>query len=179
MINGVRLDQRLPKCTSASGTQPSEVRAIDQANRPHSERQFGLSAGRTPHPVFWVIAIALVVIATTLVTRPDGPSWPPDLIDSAMGQPVTSAGARGVFAFTGQLTKSTFGVYLVDVDAMTMWTYEYEPARGCLRLASARTWRYDRYLEDYNTCNLSPAEVEKMIENQRAYRLQSSENDMP
>lgn len=120
-----------------------------------------------------------MVIATTLVTRPEGTSWPPDLIDSAMGQPVTSAGARGVFAFTGQLTKSTFGVYLVDVDAMTMWTYEYEPARRCLRLASARTWRYDRYLEDYNTCNLPPAEVEKMIENQRAYRLQSSESDMP
>ena len=158
---------------------PSEVRTIDHLDSPHSERQTGLSAGRTPHPIFWVIAIALVVIATTLVTRQEGTSWPPDFIDSAMGQPVTSAGARGVFAFTGQLTKSTFGVYLVDVDAMTMWTYEYKPARGCLRLASARTWRYDRYLEDYNTCNLSPAEVEKMIENQRAYRLQSSESDMP
>lgn len=96
-----------------------------------------------------------------------------------MGQPVTSAGARGVFAFTGQLTKSTFGVYLVDVDAMTMWTYEYEPARSCLRLVSARTWRYDRYLENYNTCNLPPEVVEKMIEDQRAYRLQASESDMP
>ncbi|MCH8150475.1 MAG: hypothetical protein IH987_21270 [Planctomycetes bacterium] len=126
-----------------------------------------------------MIAIALVVIATTLVARSDGPSWPPSLIDSAMGQPVTSAGARGVFAFTGQLTKSTFGVYLVDVDAMTMWTYEYVPARGCLKLASARTWRYDRYLENYNTCNLPPEVVEKMIEDQRAYRLQSSESNMP
>ena len=179
MINGVRPDQRFPKCTSAARTQPSEVRAIDQADRPHPEQRTGFSAKRTPHPVFWVIAIALVVIATTLVTRPEGPSWPPNLIDSAMGQSVTSAGARGVFAFTGQLTKSTFGVHLVDVDAMTMWTYEYEPARGCLRLASARTWRYDRYLENFNTCNLPPDVVEKMIEDQRAYRLQSSENDMP
>ncbi len=125
--------------------------------------------------MFWLIAAALVVIAITLAVRSDG--LPVDSI--AVGQPVTSAGARGVFAFSGQLSKSTYGVYMVDVDAMTMWVYEYLPQKGCLRLAGARTWRYDRYLENHNICDLPPEIVERMVEEQRQYRRQSSETQMP
>ena len=47
------------------------------------------------------------------------------------------------------------------------------------RLAAARTWRYDRYLENHNLCDLPPDAVEQMIEDQRRYRLQSSESQMP
>lgn len=128
-----------------------------------------------PHPVFWVIACALVVIAGAEVFRDRGP----DLANVAFGQAVASGGARGVFAFSGQLSKNTYGVYLVDVDAMTMWVYEYTQPKNCLRLAAARTWRYDRYLENHNICDLPPEVVEQMIEQQRQYRLQSSENEMP
>ena len=128
-----------------------------------------------PHPVFWVIACALVVIATMLVLRQDALE-PRGL---AFGQPVVSGGARGVFAFSGQLSKGAFGVYMVDVDAMTTWVYEYLPQKGCLRLAAARTWRYDRYLEDYNLCGLPPDAVERMVDDQREYRIQASESEMP
>ena len=55
----------------------------------------------------WVIAVALVVIAVCLVMLVDRRSV-------AHAQSVSHAGARGVFAFTGQLTKSTYGVFLVD-----------------------------------------------------------------
>ncbi len=96
-----------------------------------------------------------------------------------MAQASTSGGARGVFAFSGQFSKSTYGVYVVDVDAMTIWSYEQQPQKGCLRLASARTWRYDRYLESYNICDLPPNVVEQMVEDQRKYRLQASEREMP
>lgn len=128
-----------------------------------------------PHPVYWVIAIALTVIATTLVVRDGGIS----LGSAAFAQPVTSGGARGVFAFSGQLSAGTYGVYMVDVDAMTMWVYEYLPKKGCVRLAAARTWRYDRYLENHNVCDLPPDVVEQMVEEQRRFRLQSSESKMP
>lgn len=128
-----------------------------------------------PHPVFWVIAGALLVIATTMVVRPDGLST----AGIAFGDPVTSGGARGVFAFSGQLSKGTYGVYVVDVDAMTLWVYEYLQQKGCLRLAGARTWRYDRYLENHNICDLPPEIVEQMVEEQRQYRRQSSESKMP
>ena len=88
-------------------------------------------------------------------------------------------GARGVFAFSGQLSKGTYGLYMVDADTMTIWVYEYLPQKGCLRLAASRTWRYDRYLENYNTCDLPPEMVEQMIDQQRQERLQSSEMKEP
>ena len=94
---------------------------------------------------------------------------------TSFAQSAGGAGARGVFAFSGQLSKSTYGVFVVDTDASTIWAYEYLAAKGCLRLAGARTWRYDRYLENYNSCDLSPEAVEQMVEEQRQYRLQASE----
>ena len=145
-------------------------------NERSSEHMTAVSVSRrAPHPVFWVIAATLIVIATTLVIQPGGS--PADSV--AFGQPVMSGGARGVFAFSGQLSKGTYGVYMVDVDAMTTWVYEYLPQKGCLRLAGARTWRYDRYLENYNLCGLPPGDVEQMVEEQRQYRQQSSERQMP
>ncbi len=155
-----------------------EVPAISTGECPEESPEVAGVLRRSPHPVYWVIAASLVVIATTLVVRPGGGSGPiPG--GAAFAQAVTSGGARGVFAFSGQLSKSTYGVYVVDVDAMTIWTYEYLPQKGCLRLAAARTWRYDRYLENHNICDLPPDVVEKMIEDQRQYRLQSSESEMP
>jgi hypothetical protein len=132
----------------------------------------------TPHPVYWVIAFALVVIATVLVVRPDATQIPM-LGNPALAQSVSSGGARGLFAFSGQLSKSTYGLYMVDMDTMTVWVYEYLPQKDCLRLAAARTWRYDRYLENHNICDLAPDAVEQMIEDQRQYRRRTSETETP
>ena len=129
----------------------------------------------SPHPVYWMIAGALATIAVSMVVQRSGSP----LSGMAFGQPTTSAGARGVFAFSGQLTKNTYGVYVVDTDTATMWMYEYLGAKGCLRLAAARTWRFDRYLENHNVCDLPPETVEQMIEEQRLNRKQSDESKMP
>jgi len=118
------------------------------------------------------------VIAVAEVVRVSGAGGP-TIDGQAFAQPVSSGGARGLFAFSGQLSKTTYGVYMVDLDAMTTWVYEYLPQKGCLRLAAARTWRYDRYLENYNICDLPPEVVEQMIEDQRQHRLQQSERDIP
>lgn len=131
-----------------------------------------------PHPVYWVATAALTVIATALVMRPPGMRTA-ILGNPAFAQAVSSGGARGLFAFSGQLSKTTYGVYMVDLDTMTVWVYEYLPQKGCLRLAAARTWRYDRYLENHNICDLPPDVVEQMIEEQRRYRLDGSESKMP
>lgn len=154
---------------------PPEILTIT-TDQQKSDSSIASPAGpKSPHPVFWVIAAALVVIATTLAFRSDGSAGG----GVAWGQAVTSGGSRGVFAFSGQLSKGMYGVYMVDVDAMTMWVYEYLPQKGCLRLAAARTWRYDRYLENHNICDLPPGIVEQMVEEQRQYRRQSSESQMP
>ena len=115
----------------------------------------------------WVIAVCLAIIATCLVLRLDeGPAL--------QAQPVAQAGARGIFAFTGQLTKGTYGVFMVDVDVGTLWCYEYVPGKRELRLVAARSWKYDRYLEEFNVEeSTSPAEIERLVEEQRARKLQS------
>ena len=141
----------------------------------NESQQFDAPRKSAPHPVFWLIAGALLTIAVTQLT--DRGASP--LSGAAFAQPTTSAGARGVFASSGQLTKTTYGVYVVDTDTATMWMYEYNGAKGCLRLAASRSWRFDRYLENHNLCDLPPETVEQMIEEQRLNRKQSDESKMP
>ena len=117
----------------------------------------------------WVIAISLAVIATCLVLRLDGPST-----GQVLAQPVAQSGARGIFAFTGQLSKSTYGVFMVDVDTTTLWCYEVLPAKPLLKLLAARSWKYDRYLENLNgDPEMSPEVIEELVEQQRRRKLQS------
>ncbi len=173
----VRLGRTLRKAPASKG------KAIDsQENTQVQSDVSSLANSRfrrpMPHPVYWVIAVALAVIAVQMVARPGGaPDWLQG--NPALAQAVTSGGSRGIFAFSGQMSKSTYGLYMVDVDAMTLWVYEYQPQKGCMRLAASRTWRYDRYLENHNICDLPPDVVEQMVEDQRRYRLQSSESQMP
>jgi hypothetical protein len=114
--------------------------------------------------VWWVIAGSLVLIALNLTMR-DG-----SILDKAMAQNVRWAGSRGIFAFTGPLTPSTHGVFMVDVDTANLWCYELVSVDGVkrLRLVASRSWIHDRHLEDYNVDGLSPSDVEEMVNDQRA-----------
>ena len=116
----------------------------------------------------WLIAGLLAFIAAMLVTDQNGRI---DLTDRAVAQIGSSAGAGGIMAFTGQLNRDQYGLVMVDVDAGTVWIYEYIRAggrgAGRLKLVAARSWIYDRYLEDYNCAPLRPAEVAKLVAQQR------------
>jgi hypothetical protein len=127
---------------------------------------------RPPHPVFWIIAACLAVL-TLRTVLPQGGAIDP----AAFAQTTAGAGARGVFAFSGEITKGVSGVWMVDTDTNTIWAYEYQAQKGCLRLAAARTWRYDRYLENFNGCDPPPDAVERMIEEQRQFRLDQADPD--
>ncbi len=175
MAHRVRQGERVAPQRDIGGDCPSLRRSSAIADHEPTPNTVPRPLRASLPAVQWVIAIALVVIATTLVSRSD--SQQP--AGTVFGQGVTSGGARGVFAFSGQLSKGAYGVYMVDVDAMTTWVYEYLPQKGCLRLAAGRTWRYDRYLENYNLCGLPPGDVEQMIEDQRRFRQRSSESQMP
>ena len=124
-------------------------------------------SGPSPR-VWWLIGLSLAVIAACLVLRLDGLLVPP-----ATAQVQAGAGARGVFAFPAQMTKTTYGLFMVDVDTGTIWCYEFTGQRK-LRLAAARSWRFDRYLEDFNGEDLTPTEVEKLVEQEREAKLQST-----
>lgn len=114
--------------------------------------------------VLWIIAILLAVIAVGLWTRP-----PVDLLPSALAQGQPLAGARGVYAFTGQLDANRSGLFMLDVDQGTIWCYELENQGGTrkLRLVAARTWLYDRYLQDFNCAPPDFRMVQKLVAEQR------------
>ena len=135
---------------------------------------------RRAQPVLWIIAGLLAVIALELGLRPRGPSRGPQ----ALGQLEPRAGARGVYAFTGQLDKNTYGLFMLDVDAGTIWCYEFTgkpPQDRRLRLSAARLWLYDRYLENFNVDGLTPDEVAEYVEDLRRQKLDAgrSETEVP
>ncbi|HRX86313.1 MAG TPA: hypothetical protein P5572_14935 [Phycisphaerae bacterium] len=118
-----------------------------------------------------MIAISLALIALSLVLRlDDGAS------SRAYAQPTLSGGARGVFAFTGQLTRDSYGLFMVDVDVGTVWCYRYMTSGDkVLKLVAVRDWRYDRYLPEYGT--EPPIDVIKQQVEQ--YRAASHNNTPP
>lgn len=120
------------------------------------------SAPRERQTVLWIIALLLAVIATALLMRGSASSWvAPAFGDSPM------VGARGVFAFTGQLDKSSYGLFMVDVDNRTVWCYQYLPSTRKLRLVAARSFGHDRYLEDYNIEDPTIEDVKGLLNEQR------------
>jgi hypothetical protein len=131
-----------------------------------SEYQHTIRSGTGPsQTALWVIAILLASVATALWVRPgDGP------LPTALAQGQALAGARGIFAFTGPLSRDQYGLFMLDVDQGTLWCYAFETAGGTskLRLVAARTWIYDRYLQDFNCAAPDFRMVQQLVSQQRA-----------
>lgn len=120
-----------------------------------------------------MIAISLALIAMCLVLRLDDPAR-----QFALAQPSGSGGARGVFAFTGQLSKESYGVFMVDVDAGTIWCYRFSSGKNVLALVAARDWRYDRYLTNWSTEPDIDA-IKSILEQQRSAARASGSAALP
>lgn len=123
-----------------------------------------IPSGKPGQAVQWVIAGLLAVIAVGLWVHPDA-----SLLRPAQAQGPALAGARGVFAFTGPLDREQYGLFMLDVDQGTVWCYGFDRVGGTrkLRLIAARTWVYDRYLQDFNCAEPSFREVQALVQQQR------------
>lgn len=101
-------------------------------------------------------------------------------LPEALAQNPSVAGARGIFAFTGQLDSDRYGLFMIDIEQGTIWVYELEGGGGArkLRLAAARTWLYDRYLKDFNCAAPSFREVQELVTRERA-QLTAQRNSDP
>ena len=117
------------------------------------------------HVAQWVIAVLLAFIAGILWTRPSG-----ELAPTALAQSAPLVGARGVYAFTGQLDRNRYGLFMLDIEQGTIWCYEIDNVNGVrkLRLTAARSWVYDRYLRDFNCAGLTYKQVAELLEQERA-----------
>lgn len=62
-------------------------------------------------------------------------------------------GTDRVLAFTGQIDRDAWGLFLVDPLERTVCVYQVESVSGArrLRLLAARSYEHDRFLRDFNT----------------------------
>jgi hypothetical protein len=134
---------------------------------------------RAKNPVavaLYVNAAVLAAILLTLLARSPVSRFSPE----AFGQfqpPI--AGGGGVFVMPAQFHSDLWGCYLLDVDAQTLCTYEYDVAKRQLRLTSARSFRFDRMLKDFATYP-PPWEVQQMVEQEREdQRVRESKSPAP
>ncbi len=118
---------------------------------------------RQNQTVLWIIAILLAIIATALIVRPNSPFQ----LQAAYGDS-RMVGANGIFAFTGQIDRNSYGLFMMDVDNNNIWCYQYVPSTGKMRLVAARSFLYDKLLEDYNGGGPTVSDVQKMLDDQRA-----------
>lgn len=80
----------------------------------------------------------------------------------------TSPGA-GTLVVAGQITRDTYGLYLVDPPSSRICVYLWVPGgpSGKLKLVAARNYTYDLQLNEYNT-ELLPGEIKKIVDEARA-----------
>lgn len=122
--------------------------------------------------VAWVIAILLAVIATCEVMRASDAG----IVSAAPGALAPQRiGARGLFAFAGQIGPRSYGLFMVDTEAGNLWCYEYDRDRHKLRLLAARSFLYDRLLEEYNVESPTPGEVAQLVKRLQAHKASDSE----
>ena len=108
----------------------------------------------------WCVVGLLAVIAACLLVEV-GVS-----VSTGQAPATTAGGMKNVFVVAGQITKDTYGLYLVDVEYGTICMYDWVPQKQKLRLMAARTFLFDRQLDDYNT-EISPGEIKKLVAQQK------------
>ena len=125
----------------------------------------------------YVNAALLVALLVALLTRGGGSG--PSLLPAALAQNQQSAigGGAGVFIVPAQFSETSYGCYIMDVDAQTVCAYQYFGKQ--LKLVAARHFRWDRRLHQFNSENPTPDDVRKMIEREEQDARVKQNNDAP
>lgn len=130
--------------------------------RPETERRWLL-------PAFIVVVVLCLFFAANRLGSP------------ANAQADLQTGREGqILVIPVQLERDSYGLVMVDTVAQTMWVYKLNsrgPAHKRLELLAARSWQYDRLLQQYNTAEPKPQQVKKLLEEfgqQQEQKLQNS-----
>jgi hypothetical protein len=124
----------------------------------------------------YVNAALLLVIAGVFSMRSSGAH---SILPSALAQNQAAiGGGAGVFIVPAQFSETSYGCYIMDVDAQTVCAYQYYGKQ--LRLVAARNFRWDRRLHQFNSENPTPDDVRRMIERQEQdARVRESQEPKP
>ena len=110
----------------------------------------------------WLLP-AVVVVGLSVVLLLFGQSGSPTAV-AARSQ--LSADGQ-ILVIPIQLERNSYGLAMVDMVNQTLWVYQLNnrgPAYSRLQLLGARTWRYDRLLQQYNTADPKPQQVKMLLE---------------
>jgi hypothetical protein len=122
----------------------------------------------------YVNAALLLALLGALLTRGgNGPSLLPAAL--AQNQQAAIGGGAGVFIVPAQFSETSYGCYIMDVDAQTVCAYQYFGKQ--LKLVAARHFRWDRRLHQFNSENPTPDDVRKMIEREEQDARVRENND--
>jgi len=80
---------------------------------------------------------------------------------------VSGAGKDNVFVVAGQISRETYGLYLVDYNNKTICVYQYTSGNRKLQLVAARTYEFDVKLDSYNSSDPLPGEVRELVGKQK------------
>lgn len=130
----------------------------------------GAASTARPQTALWALTIVLAVLATAMVMRWDESRLLRSALAQSAGSGLPVGGGRGIYAFTGQLNSKSYGLFMMDVDSGTIWCYEMQ--RGAsgepqMKLVAARSWVYDRYLEEFNAADPIPSAVKTLVQQQQ------------
>jgi hypothetical protein len=74
----------------------------------------------------------------------------------------------GIMVVPVQFDRENYGIAMVDTVGQTIWIYQLNnrgPVYNRLKLLSARSWKYDKLLEQYNTAEPKPEQVKALLQN--------------
>ncbi len=110
-------------------------------------------------PAQWLIAISLSAIAVCLLVEVS-------LNATEAGPQLLGDDTSSILAVAGQVTKDSYGLYMIDTKNGTICVYQWLPNIRKLRLLAARNFTFDLRLDEYNT-EPSPKEIKKLVEQAR------------
>jgi hypothetical protein len=123
-------------------------------------------------------AALLAAVLFVLVGRGNGPTF----LSAAYGAPLSPqpiAGGANLYLMPAQFTQTTWGCYVLDIDAQSLCAYRYRPTNdgSDLQLVAVRKIAYDRKLTNFNT-SPTPAEVKQLVD-QAAQGIRGQTNATP
>lgn len=112
----------------------------------------------------YVNAALLLALIGAVLGRGSGQTFLPAAYGAALSpQPI--AGGANLYLMPAQFTQTTWGCYVLDIDAQSLCAYRYRPTNdgSDLQLVAVRKIAYDRKLTNFNT-SPTPAEVKQLVE---------------
>jgi hypothetical protein len=81
-----------------------------------------------------------------------------------------------------QFDRESYGIAMVDTAGQTIWIYQLSergPVYNRLKLLAARSWKYDKLLEQYNTAEPKPEQVRALLRNLGQPLTEQTESNKP